>query len=238
LSRLLAIDTTTGACSAALYEPAAGTIEAARYRAMPRGHAEALAPMVAEVMDEAGAAMRDVSRVAVTVGPGTFTGCRIGLAFARALGAALGCPVIGVSTLRAIAANVFLGGDPDAPPVASDIAALMDARRGELYLQLFAQGGAPRTAPRLIKVLDAVEELGGEGLMLAGTGADVLINAGAAPGWTRAAAPDFPDARLIARLAAAMPDPDTMPEPLYLRAPDAKLPQNKPQLRAGPAPLA
>lgn len=229
MPRLLAIDTTTGACSAALTDMGTGAVLAALYEPMARGHAEALAPMVQAVMASADLPMSAVSRLAVTTGPGTFTGCRIGLAFARTLGAALGIPVTGISTLQAIAAPLF-----DTADAASDIAAVMDARRGEVYLQCFAPDGATRAPAEVLPVKAAVAALAGRQFRLAGTGADVLLAAGPdqADAWQRTSAPDFPDARHVAALAAKLPVPDAMPEPLYLRAPDAKLPANKPNLRA------
>lgn len=232
MPRLLAIDTATGACSAALLDEKSETVLASRYEDMPRGHAEALAPMVQVVMAESGLPMSAISRVAVTVGPGTFTGCRIGLAFARSLGAALDCPVLGVSTLQAIAANIFLA---ERAPSQGNMAAVMDARRGEVYLQTFASGGAPCSEAQVTSVEDALTVLHGSQFELAGTGADILLAAAPAgrDSWTRAEVPDFPDARFVAKLATRLPDPDKMPEPLYLRAPDAKLPRNKPQLRVG-----
>ncbi len=204
---------------------------AARYEDMSRGHAEALAPMVQEVMAEANSPMSTVDQVAVTTGPGTFTGCRIGLAFGRTLGAALGRPVLGVPTLQSIAANVYLS---DAKIPGKDIAALMDARRGEVYLQLFSSDGTPRNEAQVIPVEAAVGTLSGSKLVLAGTGADVLISAtpDEVMNWIRAGVPDFPDARHVGAIARCLAESNVMPEPLYLRAPDAKLPQNKPQLRA------
>jgi tRNA threonylcarbamoyl adenosine modification protein YeaZ/ribosomal-protein-alanine acetyltransferase len=100
---LLAIDTCFHACSAALYDQDA--VQASRYVEMERGHAEALGPMVAEVFAEAGVTPKQLSTIAVTIGPGTFTGLRIGLAYAKGLGVALGIPVVGLNSLLAIAAS-------------------------------------------------------------------------------------------------------------------------------------
>ncbi|MCH7931874.1 MAG: tRNA (adenosine(37)-N6)-threonylcarbamoyltransferase complex dimerization subunit type 1 TsaB, partial [Proteobacteria bacterium] len=92
---VLALDTATAACSVALWSD--GTVLAQRFATMARGHAEALMPMVEAVMAEAGLAFADLDLVATTVGPGTFTGLRVGLAAARGLALAGGLPIVGVT---------------------------------------------------------------------------------------------------------------------------------------------
>src|ERR1700684_361569 len=101
--RVLAIDTSCGAASVAVYDAAMRATLAAETREMMRGHAEALAPMAERALSEVEGGAQSISRVAVCVGPGSFTGIRIGLAMARAIGLALGVPVIGVSALVAFA---------------------------------------------------------------------------------------------------------------------------------------
>src|SRR5688500_20336294 len=102
---ILAVDTALAACSAAVFESDAQYLLAARFESMATGHAEAIAPMVQETMQAAGLEYGSLHRIAATLGPGTFTGLRIGLAFARGLGLALSLPVVGVSSLTAIASN-------------------------------------------------------------------------------------------------------------------------------------
>ncbi len=133
----LGIDTALGACSVALASESG--LRARRYRAMTAGHAEALAPMAEALMAEAGVAFADLGRIAVTTGPGTFTGQRIGLAFARGLAAALGLGFVGLTTLEVIAAAARAE-YPGRPVLVAS-----DARRGEAYVQGFAADGAPRT---------------------------------------------------------------------------------------------
>ena len=99
--KILAVDTALGACSAAVLSD--GHVLSQEHELMLRGHAEALAPMVQRVMTAAGISFRALQRVGVTTGPGTFTGQRVGLAFARALGVALKVPVVGTTTLHAMA---------------------------------------------------------------------------------------------------------------------------------------
>src|SRR6266567_3534914 len=126
---ILAVDTALGACSAALV--AEGETLAHEHLLMARGHAEALAPMVDGLMRGARVSFGGLDRIAVTTGPGTFTGQRVGLAFARALGLALKRPVIGVTTLDAMAAEA-LAREASAPWAI----AAADAKRGEIYLGL------------------------------------------------------------------------------------------------------
>jgi tRNA threonylcarbamoyladenosine biosynthesis protein TsaB len=129
--RVLAFDTATRATAVALGE--AGE-EVRELRDDPPvgdrpGHATRLLPLISRLLDEAGLGWEQIDRIAVGLGPGTFTGLRIGLATAKALGQATRIPLVGVSTLQALAWNLelFPAGEPDA------VLALLDARRGELY---------------------------------------------------------------------------------------------------------
>ena len=207
---VLGLDTAVAACSVAVTR--GGEVLAAMSEPMLRGHQERLAPMVQEVMAVAGLPFSALDRVGVTVGPGSFTGLRVGLAFAKGLGLALGRPCVGAGTLEALAAS---------EPGPGLTAAVIDARRGQVYLQAF-EGGAAVMAPDALPVETAAARLAelwrGGPLRLVGPGAPLL--AGIAP-----------EAVVIERLA---PDPvalcalaerrSTPARPLYLRAPDAKLP--------------
>lgn len=204
---VLGLDTCLGACAAAVV--ADGRVLAARSEPMSRGHQERLAPLVREVMMDAGVGFPELERIGVTVGPGSFTGLRVGLAFAKGLGAALGAPVSGVGTLAALA-----------EPVAGRVIAAIDAKRGQVYLQAFADAepvGAPDVLP-LETAFARVAEFGSLGLpVLVGPGAALLAEA--APG-ARVAAVEAVDPAAVARLALA----GGAPRPIYLRAPDARLP--------------
>jgi len=123
----LAFDTALGACSVALGDGT--TCLAARYEEREAGQAERLIPMMADVLAEAALAASAIERIGVTIGPGSFTGTRIGLAAARAMGVALGIPVIGLTTLDALSAS--------APPE-EDVLIAFDARRSQIYVQLFS----------------------------------------------------------------------------------------------------
>jgi len=205
---LLAVDTTFGACSAALLQ--GERVLAQRFEGMARGHAEALAPMVEDVMHVANLSFDRLDRLAVTTGPGSFTGQRVGLAFLRGLRLALNIPLIGVTSLAAMAAQARAQSG-------SDIAAAVhDAKRGEVYVETTAGQAAA-----LMSIVEAQALLAPlVSLALAGTGA-VLV-AAACPS-AQILPIVAPDAVWVGRLAEGAPNVG-VPRPLYLRAPDAKLP--------------
>jgi tRNA threonylcarbamoyladenosine biosynthesis protein TsaB len=201
---ILAVDTCLTACSVAVVED--GRVLAARSEPMERGHQERLGLITAEVM--AGLAFADLQRIGATVGPGSFTGLRVGLAFAKGLGLALNKPVVGVGTLQALAF-----GEP------GRAAAIVDARREQVYLQAF-EDGAPLSEPEALSAVDAAARLAtlGQGWRLVGTGGALV--AGLLPG-SNVVARTAPDPVAVARLVQTSSEPT---RPLYLRAPDAKLP--------------
>ncbi len=190
-----------------------------------RGHAEALMPMLEAVLAEAGVAPAALDALAVTVGPGTFTGLRVGLAAARGLALARALPLVGVTTLEAVAFPVEAR-DGEA------IAAAFDARRGEIYLQVFAAAHEALAEPMIVALADAPAHMPGGRFVAVGTGAGLLADGLAAKGVAcrLADAAPQPDALSVARIAQARiaahgPDRFRLaPAPLYLRAPDAKLP--------------
>ena len=208
---VLAFDTAMAACSVALYDAGRDELLAVRHQSVVRGHAELLPGMIQSVMAERDLAMAALDRIAVTRGPGTFTGVRIALATARGLAFALRRPAVGITTLEALAVAVA---SPDDAPVAS----VIDARRGEVYLQMFAADGGALDEARLVTVDTAVHEIPDRALLV-GTGAGVVAAAGCRA--LAACAPSLPDAAAFVRHAARL-DPQAPPEPLYLRAPDAK----------------
>jgi tRNA threonylcarbamoyladenosine biosynthesis protein TsaB len=166
---------------------------------------------VADAMSEAGLAFAALERVAVTVGPGSFTGLRVGLAFAKSLALALDIPCVGVGTLEALAAS-----RREAEP-ARQVAAVLDARRGHVYLQAFVDETSV-IGPANLSIAEAEAELAALGF-----GADAhLLGSGAS--LLRGGPPqaDGIDPLAVARLAQARPRPQGMPAPFYLRAPDAK----------------
>ncbi len=227
--KILAVDTALGACSIALLDN--DTVVAHRWTAMARGHAEALAPMVAQGLRQAGLTFSDIDKLAVTTGPGTFTGQRVGLAFMRGLRLALDRPLVGITTLDAMAAAAA------AESGLSAVAVLHEAKRNEVYAALFVEG-----EPRLqVQVADFAAMMVNihsvtclsESLALAGTGAEAAANWFSQHGVSvELTTVRQPDALWVARLAARVLQPAEEVKPLYLRPPDAKLAANAVRLRA------
>lgn len=209
---LLGLDTATPAVTVALHDgtqPLAQLVTVDAHR-----HAELLAPAIAKVVADAGASQRDLTGIVVGVGPGPYTGLRIGLVTARVLGAALGIPVYGLCTLDVIAADVAAGG--------AGFLVATDARRRELYWARYDSAGRRTVGPEVSKPASIPVS----GLPAAGEGP--MLYPEILPDGLR---PAFPAAATLCRiavaaLAAGNPDPSSLlaPEPLYLRRPDAREP--------------
>lgn len=210
---VMGLDTALQRCSVAILR--GDEVLADESVGMERGHAENLAPMAAAALKKAGVAVRDLDRVGVVVGPGGFTGVRVGLSFARGLGVGTDIPIVGVTSLAALAAGVMAAGF---------VAPVIDARRGQVYAGLYGPAGEIIVAPFVsdpegaFKILE--EKAAGRSLAITGSGASLLT--GAPADWRRDKSAAEIDAKQVARLAAAAPAPDGPPGPLYLRAPDAK----------------
>lgn len=222
---ILAIDTSVGAASACLLGLSDVTPIAAESLLMERGHAEALLPLLDRIVARIDGGFEALARVAVTVGPGSFTGIRVGVAAARAVGLACGIPVVGVSTLSALAAPAIASG------VQPQVVAAIDARHGSVYAQSFGPDGSTLMEACHAAVRIVIETVGPGPLRLVGSGAAML----AIEAWSRGMTADVdnhvavPDIALVARLGL-LADPDHAgPKPLYLKPPDAK-----PQLRPEP----
>jgi len=206
--RVLVIDTCLAACQVGLFEGA--RLVAGASEAMARGQQERLAPMAAEVMAQARAAFADLDRIAVTRGPGSFTGLRVGLAFAKGLQLATGAPLAGIGTLAALAASDGQDGLR---------AGVIDARRGQVYWQPFDHDRAlaPPVAARVEDAARELRALAPSGWRLAGPGAGLLQAAGLGEVVEIAA----PSLAALGRLAQSAEVSDDL-RPLYLRAPDAR----------------
>lgn len=217
-SSILAMDTAGAGCSAALWRD--GRVVASRVEVMRRGHAERLVPMIEAVMAEGSLAYGDLDCLAVTRGPGGFTGVRIGLATARALALACGCPLVGVSNFLVLAATARA----DAPPDGS-LAVVIDAKRHDLYVQAFAPNLRQQTDPLSVPPEDLADILPSGPLVLVGDGVEQAAPylAAARRRFTRSATPGVVDAARLAELVAsedlAARGIETV-EPLYLRPPD------------------
>jgi tRNA threonylcarbamoyl adenosine modification protein YeaZ len=223
--RVLAIDTALEACSAAVHDTEHPGATVRESMPMVRGHAEALIPLIARVMDRARLTFSDIDRIAVTTGPGSFTGLRVGIAAARGIALATGKPAVGLSTLAAYAAP-FIAEDDSLPVVA-----VIDARHDHVYLQAFGPGGRTLVTPRLVPLREAPRFAATGAPRLVGTAANML-----AAVWPAAERPPTsvvqrgaPDIDWVARLGAAAAESASPPKPMYLRAPDAQ-PQNAAQL--------
>lgn len=199
----LGLDTSLGACSAALYDSAASRLLASEMMRMERGHAESIGPMVERVFAAAGMKPRDMRRVVVTRGPGTFAGIRIGLSFAKGLALARGVPLLGIDTLWATAAAHF--------SMAKHIVVAHKAgATGKFYVGCFdGKGDAIKNYGLLSG--DASNALIAEfqNLLVLGSGFEGVVDT-------------WPDAAQFLPRAVSLPDDPHSAEPLYLRAPDAK----------------
>lgn len=219
---VLALDTALAACSVAVRDAAGRlTVDEA---IIGVGHAEHLIPQIQAVIARAGLAPADLGRIVAVVGPGSFTGIRAGLAAARGLGLALSVPVIGVTTLEALAAEARV-----LAPGRAVVAAL-DARRDEVYAQAFAADGAALGDPALMPRAAAAALARQHAAVVLGSAAPLLNG-------VESAGPQ-PQAGIstVLALGADRPAPPRPPGPLYIRGADAKVPQNAALPRATPAP--
>ena len=213
--RILAIDTALEACAAGVVETPERVL-AQESLAMARGHAEALMPLLARVMDQASLGFSDLDRIAVTVGPGSFTGLRVGVAAARGIALAADKPAVGVSTLAALAAPFLVPGE------SRPVVAAIDARHDQVYFEMLGPGGRVLVTPRLLPVADALRAASGAAVMV-GSGAAILARQ-----WPDGAplpkieSQGAPQIAAIARLGAAADAARALPKPLYLRRADAR----------------
>jgi tRNA threonylcarbamoyladenosine biosynthesis protein TsaB len=216
--RILAIDTSCGAASVAVVEGGRAAPLAVMSRPMARGHADALPLMVEEVMRGIGGGFPSLTRIAVATGPGSFTGIRIGLAMARAMGLALAIPVVGVSTLAAFAAPLL------SEPRTGIIAAAIDARHGSVYFQLFEASGRPLGPPSCDTPRECVRAIGAGPAWLAGDAAALVASEAQRAGlpYDLDAARAAPDIVAVAWMGLAV-DPSISPaRPVYVKPPDAR----------------
>lgn len=216
--RVLAIDTALGACAACVLEAGAEEPLVQERLAMERGHAEALMPLVARLMARIPGGFGTIERLAVTVGPGSFTGLRVGISAARAIALGIDKPCVGVTTLSAYAAPVASSG------VGALIAAAIDARHGQVYLQVFGPAGRTVVAPRIVPVRDAARQLGTGAVRIVGSGASLLAAEALAIGLEATIVDESaaPAIAWVARLGAVALAERAPPKPVYLRPPDAK----------------
>ena len=204
---LLAFDTATPAVTVALHD--GERVVAGRRAVDARRHGELLAPAITATLDEAWVPRQDITAVAVGVGPGPFTGLRVGLVTARTLAAALEIPVYGVCTLDVLAAEAVAAGRVDRPFLVAT-----DARRREVYWAAYGDDGERLDGPHVAKPADIATDA-----PVVGLGARLYPDA-----FPTFVAPEYPDAGVLAAVVTAERVELLDPEPLYLRRPDTAEP--------------
>ena len=214
--KILALDTAASWCSVAVYDSDGDLVLADVSENIGKGHAEVLMTYVERALTEAKLSLSDMDRVAVNIGPGSFTGVRIGVSAARGFALALGVPALGITAFEALAAESRLT-NPEKP-----VLVLLDAHRGEIYAQSIDAKGLPGAKPLVLsrEEAQALAASQAENTVLAGS-ASVSINE--AVGGRFALGPSEPTATIgvYARLAGSR-QPGDAPKPLYMRGPDAK----------------
>jgi tRNA threonylcarbamoyladenosine biosynthesis protein TsaB len=228
---ILAIDTALDACAAGVLDTEAGKLIAQESQAMKRGHAEALMPLIARVIEQSGIGFKALDRIAVTTGPGSFTGLRVGLSAARGIALAANKPVVGLTTLTAYAAPIVSQNGEH--PVISAI----DARHDHVYLQVVSGNGSSLIRPRVASIEEALGAARFGAPHLVGNAARILADRwpAQAPSPLRVDPQPAPDIAWVAWLGAAV-NPITAPaRPFYLRAPDAKPTKDPLQKAAQPS---
>lgn len=213
--RILAIDTALDSCSACIATDESDLLLAEESTLLARGHAEALLPLLERVVARVDGGFSSLDRVAVTVGPGSYTGLRVGLSAARAIGLATGIPVVGVTTLSALLAPLLaLNGD-------GLIAAAIDAQHGSVYLQAMSLADGIVVPPSLVRLDEAAAMIGARATLV-GSGAPLLGAVMAERGFDREIAGTGPPEIAWVASLGLLADPDqALPRPLYLRGADA-----------------
>lgn len=214
--KILALDTAASICAAAVYDSERDCVVAQVSEDIGKGHAEVLMDYIERALDAAKLSMRDMDRVAVNVGPGSFTGVRIGVSAARGFALGLGRPAIGIDAFEALAREAA---DQCA---ARPVTVLLDAHRGEIYAQGFDADLRPRTKPLVLSREEAealVHDLPEE-TVLAGS-AVASIKASVSGFFELGSIAPTAGIATYARLAAQRV-PGEAPKPLYMRGPDVK----------------
>lgn len=221
---VLAVDTSLAACSVAIR--VGGNLVARRYAVPGTGHAELLMTLVEQARSECSLAYGDFDLLAVTVGPGTFTGVRAGIAAVRGLALVSGVPALGIGTLHALAAGALQGG---AAGPGEPVFVALDARHDEVYFQAFAPGAIPLGEPAIGTLTEAAACIPA-GSVVIGSGAPLLASIARGTHNVRAShGTELPDAAIVAGLAehaASQPGfhPPQPPAPQYVRPPHVRLP--------------
>ncbi|QWK77639.1 tRNA (adenosine(37)-N6)-threonylcarbamoyltransferase complex dimerization subunit type 1 TsaB [Ochrobactrum sp. BTU1] len=214
--KILALDTASSWCAAAVYDSGTNTVLAEISENIGKGHAEVLMDYIGQAMTQSGISMTELDRVAVNVGPGSFTGVRIGVSAARGFALALDRPALGVSAFDALASEVAIS-HPRQP-----VLVLLEAHRGEIYAQAFGADGVAITGPMVLAREEALA-------LIQQQSSDTILSGSAAAALNETLAGSFSVARgeptahigTYAKLAA-LHEPGEAPKPLYMRGPDVK----------------
>lgn len=223
--KILSIDSATSACSVAVW--ADGALRAIERADLARGQAEALVPMIERVRRQANLTFAELDRLAVTVGPGHFTGLRSGLAAARGLALATGLPLIGITTLDAVAAGV-----PAAEREGAVLVVALDSKRQEAYVQAYASDLTPLSGPQAKRPAEYAAELargsGSRFVTVGDASAEIaLVLEQNRVSVIRSSAAPRPDAAIVAALAAKAPAPSVPPAPLYIHPVETTSPRKR-----------
>jgi tRNA threonylcarbamoyladenosine biosynthesis protein TsaB len=215
---VLALDTALAACSVCLFDAERDKVLASESVMLGRGHAEALLPMLERVIAKLEGGWDCVERIGVVVGPGSYTGLRVGIAAARAAALATGRPAVGVTTLAALVAPLV------ALSEGVPIAAAIDARHGNLFFQIFSPEGRPLDEAAALSLEEAAARIGERPVHLVGSGSAALQGAlSRAGGMARSSVADaVPDIVSVAKLAADAHPRRSPPDPLYIKGADAR----------------
>jgi tRNA threonylcarbamoyl adenosine modification protein YeaZ len=207
---LLAIDTSAHICAVCVLDTQTDQILAEKSLDIGRGHAEVLMGLIEACLSQADVSYEDLGRIGVTIGPGSFTGVRVGMSVARGFGVSLGIPVIGISTLDACEARARALG------YKGELLSLLDAKRGELYCKISKQDAFAASYEVIL------EKFAGLNLSMCGSGS-LILNEKSKQNTSIVHTEAAPKISIVAMLASQKPDPSEPPEPLYLRSADAKV---------------
>ncbi|MEP2980005.1 MAG: tRNA (adenosine(37)-N6)-threonylcarbamoyltransferase complex dimerization subunit type 1 TsaB [Lentilitoribacter sp.] len=216
---ILAVDTAGPMCAACLYDGESEKPIAAISKEIGRGHAEHLPSVIQDVLDQAALTFKDITHLAVTIGPGSFAGIRVGISYCRALALALKIPATGISSLNAMAYGVL-------PTSKKDALAVLDARRGEVYLSALSASGEAIIEPKALTYEDALPVISSGQFILCGNGILPIkeIENDAFSEIEIAHENAFPEIEMVAKLAVNLIKDDIVQamRPQYLRQADAK----------------
>jgi tRNA threonylcarbamoyladenosine biosynthesis protein TsaB len=212
---LLALETSDRLCAACLYDEATRELLTSEILDIGRGHAELLMGVIDTVLARSGVKFSQLTSVATCIGPGSFTGIRVGVSAAIGFSIALGIPKIGITSLQALATQAAQTAD------SKDLLVLIDAHRGDVYAQRFSSNGEALTVATQISVADLVQQVDFSDVTLCGSGVAALRTLHPTAAFNSLSELVYPVVESIA-LAASNPALQLPVKPLYLRRPDAK----------------